>query len=1439
MNKRVRFRHVCVCFIAAVFGLSCALNLFLSQPKAAQTVLREARALAAADFDEDGTPDLAEAGASSAGGGVRLQRGNQAAYSNSPAARLLRAQDTEAADAPFLPVAATFPLPVAPDFLAAGDFDADGHADLAAAARGDAVLYWLRGDGQGKFEQARDLTLPGSVMAWQAGEVNRADGLADLVISVRTEQQSILLVYEGPTGALQSAPEVFALPAEAVSIALGDLDGDALFDLAVAAGERLWLAQGRDRRLAHDRLSRDAVHQAVVREQLFAAPLRAVAVGAFMAPAARELAVLLDDGALQILAPPRFAAEAEAAAAPMLPRFATTLRLAETSATQLIPARISSQPTEQLIVLDPAGERLQVVEAAPPAARPGQLALAHQKLESHFSLATNGMPHAVLPLRLNGDALHDLIVLTREAEAPQFLLTAPQAVFTVTNANDGGAGSLRQAITDANNNPGADSIVFRIDGGGLATINAASPYPTITEAVTIDGTTQPGFAGSPLIVLTRESLVITGGNSVVRGLVMNDSSSIFIETGGNNIVEGNFLGTAPDGMNAAPNSSGVTLQSGNNRIGGTTAAARNILANNYRSVSLSTAAANGNLIQGNYIGLDVTGNRALGVFDSIGIDLGNAVNTVVGGMTAGAGNVISGGQKYGIYLLGDPLGTRIQGNLIGLNAAGTAAVPNFLSGISIKTGPDTLIGGTTPAARNVLSGHPQYGIEIFANDTSGIQIQGNYVGTDISGTRALGNQTGGIALGGVRGGLIGGTVSGAGNVIVGNNSGSGITGGGIQLVNFLDNVQVQGNFIGTNAAGTMALGANTSGIVVDGPRNVRIGGIEAGAGNLVTNSLYKGVEVRRSEGISIRGNRIFSNGLSGIDLGYIGEDGVSLNDPGDTDTGPNQLQNYPLLIAVTSADNATTIKGVLNSMPQAAFTLDFYANDARRPDGRGEGQRYLGAGNVLTNAQGNANFSITLPGTVTNASHLTATATDAAGNTSEFSLSLGVNLSGVSLSKLSPSYAALVSQTTTYVMTVVNSGANPIANLTVTDNLPPQMQFTSCAATDGGVCGGAGNNRTITFASLPANSAATITLGARIDCTARGLERISNTASASAPDLAATPNSTATSTQAVALRTILSPPSLDVVADETFGTFRLTTTPGCPTTVTSNAPWITIVQLQSNGFVNFRVSANPDSTPRSGTITAAEATFTVRQVGRTASVSAASFSGEAVTADSIVALFGAGLANATASATALPLPTVLADTQIRTTDRNGAGTTRLAPLFFVSPAQINYLMPAGVEAGPVLLFIETSAGQLMASGRVTVAAVAPGLFAANANGQGVAAAVALRIKADGTQSFEPIARLDSATNRMVSVLLDLGPADEQVFLLLFGSGWRARSALTALTVKLDSVDGEVLFAGAQGSLAGLDQLNVRLPRSLMGLGEIDINLTVDGKAANVVRVAIR
>jgi uncharacterized protein (TIGR03437 family) len=145
----------------------------------------------------------------------------------------------------------------------------------------------------------------------------------------------------------------------------------------------------------------------------------------------------------------------------------------------------------------------------------------------------------------------------------------------------------------------------------------------------------------------------------------------------------------------------------------------------------------------------------------------------------------------------------------------------------------------------------------------------------------------------------------------------------------------------------------------------------------------------------------------------------------------------------------------------------------------------------------------------------------------------------------------------------------------------------------------------------------------------------------------------------------------------------------------------------------------------------------------------------------------------------------------------------------------------------------------VSAGTVLIATVAPGLFAANANGQGVAAAVALRIKADGTQSFEPVARFDVATNRFVSTPIDLGPASDQVFLILFGTGFRFVSAASAATATIGGANAEVLFAGASPGFVGLDQANVRLPRSLIGRGEVEIRLTANGQQANVVTVGIK
>ncbi len=238
----------------------------------------------------------------------------------------------------------------------------------------------------------------------------------------------------------------------------------------------------------------------------------------------------------------------------------------------------------------------------------------------------------------------------------------------------------------------------------------------------------------------------------------------------------------------------------------------------------------------------------------------------------------------------------------------------------------------------------------------------------------------------------------------------------------------------------------------------------------------------------------------------------------------------------------------------------------------------------------------------------------------------------------------------------------------------------------------------------------------------------------------------------------------------------------------------------------------------------------------TASVSAASFSAAGVASEAIVASFGLSLATTIQTATTLPLPTELAGTTVKV--RDSAGTARLASLFFVAPSQVNYQIPAGTATGTATITI-TSGDGTVSSGTAEIAAVAPGLFAANANGQGVAAAVALRVKVDGAQIFEQVAEFNAAQNRFVARPLDLGPENEQVFLILFGTGIRYRSSLQAVSLKVGGVEAAAEYAGPAPGFVGLDQLNVRLPRSLIGRGEVDLVLMVDGKTANTVKVHIK
>ncbi len=237
-----------------------------------------------------------------------------------------------------------------------------------------------------------------------------------------------------------------------------------------------------------------------------------------------------------------------------------------------------------------------------------------------------------------------------------------------------------------------------------------------------------------------------------------------------------------------------------------------------------------------------------------------------------------------------------------------------------------------------------------------------------------------------------------------------------------------------------------------------------------------------------------------------------------------------------------------------------------------------------------------------------------------------------------------------------------------------------------------------------------------------------------------------------------------------------------------------------------------------------------------ANVSAASYVASPIATESIISAFGSGLATATMAAPTVPLPMILAGTSVRV--RDSAGVERSAPIFFVSPAQVNYLIPAGTANGAATVTI-TSGDGAMSAEDTTIAAVAPGLFTVDASGRGLAAALALRVKPDDSQQFEAVAQFDPAQNKFVAVPIDLGPETDQVFLILFGTGLRYRSALSAAQARIGDVDSQVVFAGAQDGFVGLDQVNISLSRALIGRGEADVSLTADGQATNIVRIHIK
>nr|MBA3240670.1 right-handed parallel beta-helix repeat-containing protein [Acidobacteriota bacterium] len=354
--------------------------------------------------------------------------------------------------------------------------------------------------------------------------------------------------------------------------------------------------------------------------------------------------------------------------------------------------------------------------------------------------------------------------------------------FNVTNTNDAGAGSLRQAILDANASIGTtDTIAFNIPGAGPHVISPASGLPTITDPVIIDGTTQPGFSGTPLIALdgagagaAANGLHITAGGSTVKGLVISrfSNNGIFIQTGGGNTIQACYIGTSVAGTIPLGNgAAGILLaNTANNQIGGTAAAARNLISGNVGNGITISSGATGNVIQGNFVGTDVSGNILLSGGNLTGILLVNAgtSNNTVGGTAAGAGNVISGNRTDGIEFGTDSSNNQALGNFIGTNASGTAAVSNDSGGVTVTASSGNAIGGTAAGARNIIAGNVGHNILIRDNSNNNT-VQGNFIGTNAAGTAGflVTGSPSGVNIVQSSGNAVGGAAAGAGNLISG------------------------------------------------------------------------------------------------------------------------------------------------------------------------------------------------------------------------------------------------------------------------------------------------------------------------------------------------------------------------------------------------------------------------------------------------------------------------------------------------------------------------------------------------------------------------------------------------------------------------------------------------------------------------------------------------
>jgi CSLREA domain-containing protein len=846
-------------------------------------------ALASVDLDRDGAPDLVAGWAGPEGGILAIHRGSLLSrFAESPAARAWAARAGAVAGERFLRRVEVFPVPSAPDFLATGDFDGDGRPDVIAAARGEAALWLLRGDGGARVGPAERVTLPGGVTALAAGDVNRPDGVPALLAGIAAPSGDALLLWDAPGSG--GPREIVPMPGEVTAIATGRIDGDLSRDVAAAAGGRLAVVRGEDARTG------EADSAAAVVDLPF--EVLDVALGHFLGEergVRADLALVSGSGEIHLI---ETGDDPGTRGALVVTREALVEPVTSSSPGRvglLRAAKISSRPHDDLVLVDPAAGEIHVVAGA----------------AEVVTLRAASAPAALLPMRLNEDALADLAMLREGAAGPSVIPSAPQAAFLVDSFGDApdsapgdgacsdtvtGACTLRAAIMEANASPGPDAIRFAL-GAGTPTISPGSALPDLDEAVTILGDSggatrieiEGSGAGAAIGLLLDASV-----GSTLHALVINRFQLDGIRINASaNVVENCLVGTDAAGGGSVPGNGGAginlnpTVLHGPNLIGGALPA-RNVVSNN-GGAGIRAGGAD-DVIEGNYIGTDAAGAVALPNAGGVGIDT-VATGVRVGGSAAAPGlppgNLISGNTGEGVRLTNVD-GNRVQGNLIGVDAGGTAALPNGIGILFTNDADGNQIGGGSPDLTNVISGNVSTGVFIAGNalqDPSGNAIEGNLVGTDVTGTIALPNGGGGVAVRFASGNRIGGSTgfpgTPPGNVI----SGNAVSGVAIEIAS---SNTVAGNLIGTTRDGDGGLPNVGPGVSIrdtdgtnagDARLNV-VGGDRRGEGNVISANLGAGVRI---SGPLARENSVYGNviGINASLAGDLGNEGHGVFITGD------------------------------------------------------------------------------------------------------------------------------------------------------------------------------------------------------------------------------------------------------------------------------------------------------------------------------------------------------------------------------------------------------------------------------------------------------------------------------------------------------------------------------------------------------------------------------